>query len=480
MNALFNLSDNQVQREFIFNPYQYSGYYGGIGNGKSAAGCIRSWMLSIYIPGNFGLIGRKTYPELRDTSFRDFLEIGRKMNGGTLEEGPLIKSYNKAEMHVTLQNGSEIIGRYMENMEPILSLNLGFAWIDQAEEIPEETYLQIQGRLRFWSPARVQDWKEKTRFKFTPKHYLYVTGNPHPGWVKKRYKLDTSGQYHLFEAPTSANKSNLPEGYIEANAATAPEEWKRRFLEGSWDIMEGQVYKDFDEEVNVIQPFAVPHHWPRIFCLDHGFTNPTAVYCLAINEEGTIFVTKEYYEAGKLVSDNAAGIKETMKGEPWEGTDGTLMIWGDPSTAGKNAIDGKSVQQAYMEHGVYIRPANNNVAAGILKVQEYLKPVQFRKHPFKNTSPAPNLYIFNTCKALIDEFKLYEWEKTPPGKEREAPEKPKKYKDHALDAVRYGIMAITERAVKPKPPSTVDPYDEYLKNVMNGVSDEPFEVMECT
>jgi len=478
MNALFDLTSNKVQSDFIFNPHQYSGYYGGIGNGKSAAGCMRSVMLSLYIPGNFGLIGRKTYPELRDTSFHDFLEINRKLNGGTLEAGPIIKSYNKSEMLLTYQNGSEVIGRYMDNMESILSLNLGWAWIDQAEEISEEAYLQVQGRMRYWSPARVADWKAKTGFKFTPKHYLFITGNPHPGWVKKRYKQDSTGQYHLFEAPTAANKENLPKGYIEANAATAPEDWKRRFLEGDWDIMQGQVYKDFNEAVNVIDPFVVPQHWPRIFSLDHGFTNPTAVHCLAIDETGNVYVTKEYYQAGKLVSENAQGIKETIKGEPWEGTDGTLMIWGDPSTAGKNGIDGKSVQQAYMENGVYIRPANNHVAAGILKVQEYLKPVQFKKHPLTGLSPAPSLYIFKTCPALIDEFKTYEWEKTPPGKEQEAPEKPKKYKDHALDSIRYGIMAITERAVKPKQPSGADPYDEYLRNVMLGVSDEPFEVAE--
>lgn len=76
------------QAEFVFDPAQYLGFYGGIGDGKSLAAILRALMLCDMFPGNYGLVGRLYSTELKRTTEKDFLDVVKVRNGGTLDEGP--------------------------------------------------------------------------------------------------------------------------------------------------------------------------------------------------------------------------------------------------------------------------------------------------------------------------------------------------------------------------------------------------------
>ena len=122
---------NPVQEEFVFSSDGVCAYYGGIGNGKTLAGCLRGLMISDLYPGSVGLVGRLTYPELRDTTQKQMLDIVRVRNGGTLEPGPYVESYNQTSATLVLRNKSIIMFRYLENEQSILNLNLSWFYIDQ-------------------------------------------------------------------------------------------------------------------------------------------------------------------------------------------------------------------------------------------------------------------------------------------------------------------------------------------------------------
>jgi hypothetical protein len=50
----------------------------------------------------------------------------------------------------------------------------------------------------------------------------------------------------------------------------------------------------------------------------------------------------------------------------------------------------------------------------------------------------PRLQIFNTCENLLREIPMYRWKEGT--EDRSAREEPNAVDDHAIDAMRYGIM----------------------------------------
>ena len=141
MRELFDFTDKPSQRGFFFSKARNVAYFGGYGNGKTYAACGKGHLLAEFMPGNVGLVGRKTYPALNSTTRETFLAIARARNGGTLDAGPVIKSFNKADNVLYYQNGSIVYFRTLDEVEKIRSLNLGFAVIDQTEEVAKEIYL---------------------------------------------------------------------------------------------------------------------------------------------------------------------------------------------------------------------------------------------------------------------------------------------------------------------------------------------------
>jgi hypothetical protein len=455
------------QHEFIFNKAKYIGFYGGIRNGKTLAACLKGLTLSEVFPGNVGLIGRRTYAQLFDTTANELFQIIKAKNGGTLNPGPYLERWHASgtgpdAQTIILRNGSRIRLRYAEDEQNFLGQELGWFYVDQAEDIPENIYEHLESRLSFWNETRREEFKAK--MGYYPRAYGFITGNPAPSWVKTRYKENPSGQYVLIEATSDENELNLPPGYVQELRAMKPLAWVKRFMDGDWGVSSGMIYPEFNEAVHVIDYFDIPAHWPRFICLDHGYRNPTAVLWLAVDEYGNIYAYKEHYQAEWIVSQHAAAIKALCVGEPIKRSEnGGIVAYFDPSTAGKSGIQGRSVLEEYRIHGIYGIPANNHVQAGILKVAEAIHVNPSHHHPrIPDLVGAPHFYIIrDRCPNLVTELKEYQWHEVPPGGDGGV-EKPQKVKDHAADALRYGMMAILENKSDPFR-EKIDTQQQFLK-----------------
>ena len=157
-------------------------------------------------------------------------------------------------------------------------------------------------------------------------------------------------------------------------------------------------------------------------------TGTTATLMARIDEQGIIYITGEYYEQNKRISE----VSDTIRGKSrnW-------LI--DPAARMKlipklGAL--YSICDEYNDNGVYPITAENDVDAGINRVAEY-----FKRNKIK---------IFSTCKNLIYELDRYHW-----SEERETVAgvmKPKPYKslDHACDCLRYLIMSRPSKATRPE------------------------------
>jgi len=423
--SLTNIELLKPQRRFLENTNTYSLFSGGFGSGKTVALVLRALLVSQAMPKNFGLIGRLTYPELRDTTQKTFFEFCppdwyAESRGGI---------WNKSENYIRLYNGSEIIFRHLDNISEteLLSLNLGWFGIDQAEETSESVFQILQSRLRNNKVAR---------------RYGFLICNPAGhNWLWKRFHPESKEKMNdgfYVESTTYDNKINLPEDYIRHMEESYSEEMVKRYLYGSWDVFEGQVFVEFDKKVHVIDPFDIPPFWERIISIDHGLVNPTAVLWSAIDQDGNVFVYDEHYQAGRPISYHASEIKRKT------GKQKISLTVIDPSTIAKTREKNGfpfSVIQEYNDYKVYPVPGNNDVMASINRIKEFLKIQPKRFHPVNGKVGSPRLFIFKNCENTISEISKYHWKKLRSLNPRNPLEQTSDIDDHTVDALRYMIMA---------------------------------------
>lgn len=222
---------NPYQRAFVDSREQYVGLFGGVGNGKTYAACLMILELATLYPNNLCLVGRLTYPELRDSTREVFLQVLAQLYP------PEAYTFNKAENAITFWNKSVVIFRHLDDFANLLSMNLGAFYLDQAEEIDEEVFLTLQSRLRRSGIPRLKG---------------LATGNPRGyNWVYYRFGMDKAGSsdnwkhgenYRMIVAPTVANAANLPANYIEQLKESYSPEWFARYVLGSWEAFEGQIF----------------------------------------------------------------------------------------------------------------------------------------------------------------------------------------------------------------------------------------------
>jgi len=425
------------QQEFHQSLARYRAYFGGFGSGKTKSGSAEAIHQSLWYPKNLGLVGRMTYPELRDTTRKEILEFPIICDGKEVElvSSPLVKKFNRSENVLTFFNGSQIIFRALEDaFHKIKSLNLGWFYIDELTEANDEIWLGLCGRLR--------------RVGFP--HTGFGTSNPEGrDWAWKRFVADKSKDYFYVHAPSTEN-SYLPPGYVQSLIDQYPSEWVKRYVYGSFDTFEGLVYKEFTERSHVIPSYDPDDHHYRFIGVDHGFRNPTAVLWGSVAPDGVVTIYDEYYQNGMLVSEIAEIVKTKSK------KDLIRRYLIDPSCKNRNGKDGRSIIDEFEENGIYFDPANNDVRAGINRVQEYLKVNNGRA----------KLRITSNCTNLIREMMTYKWKDIKIGEMKDQPEKPLKKDDHAVDALRYMINFLYDT-----PPLKKKDRDYNYKKWLKPVSD---------
>lgn len=134
--------------------------------------------------------------------------------------------HHQSDQYFKLINGSVIyyggLGNDAEAYKKISNMpELGWFGIDQAEEITENQFLLLDGRLRLNLPG--------IRYK------ALLTANPDPGWLRSRF-IEEDRPDHRYIPALPRDNPFLPEDYEKKLKEIYPEDMVRRLLEGDWDI----------------------------------------------------------------------------------------------------------------------------------------------------------------------------------------------------------------------------------------------------
>ncbi len=205
---------NPSQEKFWKSKKKFVLFSGGYGCGKSLMLTLKAIQHALDYPNNYILMGRKTYPELRDTLLKEFF---------TICPDSLIKDYLKAEGRVIFHNKSEIVFRHLDTIaaSEIRSMNLGSAFVDQAEDIDKEVIDGLRGRLR---RDGVPDEARQ----------IFLSCNPALTWLYAEFKQNPQPEYEVIEASTLENEKNLPPAYVE-DLLKYPDAYRRQYVYGIWD-----------------------------------------------------------------------------------------------------------------------------------------------------------------------------------------------------------------------------------------------------
>ena len=370
-----------AQDDFVHCPHRFTAMIGGIGSGKSYAGCVKAFVRASERKVLL-MVTAPTYPMLRDATLRTFMDMA----------GPFVRDFYKSEMIATLVNGSEVLFRSTENPDRLRGPNLHGWFGDEAALYDRNVWPIMIGRLRADGKAG-EAW-------------LATTPNGR-NWLYER-----QGEITIFRAKTRDNPY-LSDEFVSSLEAAYSGSFARQELEGEFVSFEGLVYEDFDRGRHVTDkagPFV-----RTLIGVDEGYTNPAVLLPVGVDNDGRAHVRDEFYRRRVLQGDVVAEARRMNEAYRPD----VFIV--DPSAAGLIA-EMRSI-------GLRVNEATNDVMPGIQAVKARLA-VAGDGHPRLTVGPQ--------CANLLAEFESYVWKEGRAGMKDE----PEKVNDHALDALRYVVMAL--------------------------------------
>lgn len=421
MRYQFNEKQQQAWNTILTNPEKkYILFDGGARSGKTTLIIEYMVMRAFQFPGSRQLMARKHRNAAKDSLWRDSLKkyfsIYHEMNGSVF-------SFNESELFLKFHNGSEIIVGGLddaERVEKILGNEYITVFLNEATQITYETMQMVMTRLaqrcydasgRMAVPKLLIDCNPRG-----PRHWLYYVGVRHvdPETEKPLRNVEAWARmnWSAFD-----NRENLPADYLKM-LEDLPEVKRDQMLHGIWRENEGAVYTEFDEDVNVVEPFAIPADWQRFRAIDFGFTNPFVCLWGAADHDGRLYIYRELYRDQTLTSVNAASIREMSGDEKYQWT----------------VADHDAEERAELNSlGIHTVAAIKEVSTGIEAVKKRLN---------KAADGRPRLYFFSDLRHMLAEISSYEWMPVKEG--HNAKEEPRKENDHAMDAMRYMVRGLDD------------------------------------
>ncbi len=263
------------QTEFHKSPAKYRLFGGAAGPGKSTALLWEAVRQAHLVRGADTLLLRRTYPELEASLLSQFRrDVPRE----------LYTSYNEAKHLVTWKNGSTTRFGYCRNENDVYQYQGAeflFIGIDELTHFTLKQWQFLTSRnrcARRHSFCNMAGATNPGNIGHAWVKALWVDQMPPPGF--ERPELYNPKDYHFVRAKLEDNKLFRNDVEYRRTLEALPENLRRAFLDGDWNVFAGQYFDLFEIDRHTVRPEAVrlESWWPRWISIDWGFQHPSAVY----------------------------------------------------------------------------------------------------------------------------------------------------------------------------------------------------------
>lgn len=418
---------NEKQALFLKANTRFIAYGGARGGGKSWATRKKAMLLALNYAGIRILILRRTFPELRENHI---LPLLLDLQG--------LARYRDVDKAFMFPNGSRLKFGYCAAESDVLQYQgqeYDVIFIDEATQFTEFQFQTLTACLRGANEF--------------PKR-MYLTCNPggvgHE-WVKRlfvdrRYKGEENpDDYTFIPARVYDNKALIESdtGYVKM-LENLPEDLRKAWLLGDWDIFVGQYFTEFRRQIHVMPPFEIPKEWRRYVAMDYGL-DMFACYFVALDSENHAYVYKEIYESGLIVSDAIERLKGTTAKD-----EHIYEYLAPPDLWNRKSDTGMSTAERFARAGIPLSRAKNDRVQGWYDLKEWIKPVKD-----EHGEMTAGLRIFENCINLIRTLPALQFDDKNPNDVSTEPHE----LTHAPDAIRYFC------AGRPRPYASLKPEMTY-------------------
>ena len=405
---------NPKQEQFLRSLRRRVCYGGARGGGKSWVVRAKATLLALNYPGIKIIILRRTYADLWQNHV---LELRKLLE-------PDIATYRDSEKAMVFPNGSRIRFGYCAAEADVLQYQgqeYDIMFLDEATQFTEYMYNCL-----------VASNRGANEFP----HRMYLTCNPGGvghAWVKRLFidkdytEAENPDDYEFIPAKVYDNKVLVdkdPE-YVRM-LETLPEDMRRAWLDGDWNVFAGQYFREWRDDIHIIDPIEIPGWWRRYFAMDYGL-DMLAGYWIAIDGDGNGYVYREIYESGLIASDAAMRIKEA------NGDDKIEQWLAPPDLWNRRNDTGRSVADIFMEQDIPLTKVDNDRINGWQDVHEWLKPRDSRDIITGDKTRIAGLRFFRNCKQVIRCLPMVQYDAHKPNDVATEPHE----LTHAPDAIRY-------------------------------------------
>ncbi|MDO4810746.1 MAG: phage terminase large subunit [Eubacteriales bacterium] len=437
---------NDKQKQFLQCRKKYIAFGGARGGGKSWAVRTKAKLMALRYPGIRLLLVRRSYPEVETNHVR-FLRA--ELAG--------IAEYRASARQFLFPNGSILELGYCacdSDLDRYQGAEFDVIFLDEATQLREIWMRQFAACLR-----GVNNFPKRIYYTCNP-------GGPGHSYIKRlfidrRYEPGEDPEdYAFIPARVTDNQALLKAqpDYLK-QLQSLPRKLREAWLEGKWDIFEGQFFQEFTDDpdhyrdrrfTHVIEPFEIPREWRIYRSYDFGYAKPFSCAWWAVDPDGVIYRILELYgctgnpdEGVRWTPDKQfAEMRCIEDSHPWlKGRD----IQGVADPAIWDSSRGESIYETALKYRIYFTKGDNRRIPGWMQLHYRMT---FDEEGY------PMMYIFNTCRAFL---------RTVPSllfSDSEVEDLDTKQEDHVADECRYFCMS------RPIPPrrndSQTKPQDDPL------------------
>lgn len=453
---LANFQPKQLEAWYsLFTDYKYFLYGGAAAGGKSYLLRWAALGLGLYYHKKYGIknvpIGlfSEDYPTLKDRQARRIqLEFPAQL-------GELRDTQTDGFAFIGKNDSFAILLRNLDDPSKYASTEFAAECVEELTKNPRETFDDLRFRLRY---PGIPDPK-----------FLAATnpGGIGHAWVKEKWidknpTTDDKESHLYFYIPAKVTDNQYVDPSYIKQLESLPEQKRKAFLDGSWDVFAGQVFTEWSRDTHVVKPFIIPSDWKTYGALDLGWNNPMSVGWYAVDHDGRTYLFKEWYgnadwfknkfgkeltaqrlarlinaSSSKMKRENNIPLPEYWVGDPaiWN----RIIRQGD--TDSKHDIEGESYAEIMINAGLNLIAGDNNRMNGLNRYREALAEAPDGK---------PWYQVFETCYDTIRTIPSLIYD------EHRIEDVDTDGEDHCFDRDKYFFMSRPSATlVKPKAKSSI-------------------------